>query len=94
VGYITGSNTIQQGRVGSTTFLGTSLHTVFQNSARLADESAAALGEDRRTAGETCAVLLAAMAAAGRRASHAPAFWEHVENDRGAAAAGRLAKQK
>ena len=30
---------------------------------------------DRRTVGETCAVLLVA---AGRRASHAAAFWQHV----------------
>ena len=42
---------------------------------------------DRRTAGETCALLLAA---AGRRAAHAAAFWQHAEKDRGAAAAERV----
>ena len=57
----------------------------------VADEFAAALGEDWRTASETCAVL---PAAAGRRASDAAAFWQPVEKDRGTAAAGRLAKQK
>jgi hypothetical protein len=56
----------------------------------VADEFAAALGEDRWTAGETCALLLAA---AGRRASHAGASWQHAEKDRGAAAAEGLAKQ-
>src|SRR5712692_10366582 len=54
------------------------------------DEFAAALGEDRRTTGEACALLLAA---AGRRAAHAAAFWQHVAKDRGAAAAERVANQ-
>ena len=57
----------------------------------VADEFAAALGEDGRTAGETCAVLLAAV---GRRASHAAAFWQHAENARGATAAERVANQE
>ena len=51
---------------------------------------AAALGQDRRTAGEACALLLAA---AGRRAAHAGAFWQHAAKDRGAAAAERVANQ-
>ncbi len=42
------------------------------------------LGQERRTAGETCALLLAAV---GRSASHAAAFWQHAEKDRGANAA-------
>ncbi len=57
----------------------------------VADEFAAALGQDRRTAGETCALLLAV---AGRRASHAGVFWQHASKDRGAAAAGRVANQE
>ena len=57
----------------------------------VANEFAAALGEDRRPAGETCAPLLAA---AGGRASHAAAFWQHASKDRGAAAAGRVASQE
>ena len=57
----------------------------------VADEFAAAFGQDRRTTGETCALLLAA---AGRRASHAAAFWQHAEKDRGAAAAERVANQE
>ena len=57
----------------------------------VADEFAAALGEDRRTAGETCALLLAAV---GRRASHAAAFWQHAAKDRGPAAAERVANQE
>jgi len=57
----------------------------------LADQLAAAVGEDRRTAGETCALLLAA---AGRGASHAGVFWQHASNDCGAAAAGRVANQE
>jgi len=57
----------------------------------LADQLAAAAGEDRRTTGETCALLLAA---AGRRASHAGVFWQQASKDRGAAAAGRVANQE
>ena len=52
---------------------------------------AAALGQDRRTAGEACALLLAA---AGRRVSHAASFWQHAAKDRGAAAAERVANQE
>jgi hypothetical protein len=44
-----------------------------------------------RTAGGTCGLLLAA---AGRRADHAGAFWQHAENDRGAATAERVANQE
>ena len=57
----------------------------------VADEFAAALGEDRRTAGETCALLLAAL---GRRAPESEAVRQHAEDDRGAAAAGRLANRE
>ena len=57
----------------------------------LADEFAAAFGQDRRRAGETCALLLAA---AGRRASHAGVFWQHAAKDRGPAVAGRVANQE
>ncbi len=44
-----------------------------------------------RTAGETCALLLAAT---GRGAPESEAVWQPAENDRGAAAAGQLAKQE
>src|SRR6266849_285084 len=57
---------------------------------QVADEFAAALGEDRGTPGQTCALLLAAV---GRRAPHAGALWQHAAKDRGVAAAERLAKQ-
>src|SRR2546427_8247423 len=56
----------------------------------VADELAAAAGEDGRLAGETCALLLAF---AGRRTSGSEAVRQHAENDRGVAAAGRLANQ-
>src|SRR5207253_7591208 len=56
----------------------------------VADELAAAAGEDGRSAGETCALLLAF---AGRRTSESEAVRQHAENDRGVAAAGRLANQ-
>ncbi len=56
----------------------------------VADELAAAAREDRRSAGETCALLLAF---AGRRTSESEAVRQHAENDRGVAAAGRLANQ-
>src|SRR5437899_1576085 len=55
------------------------------------DEFAAALGEDRRTVGETCAVFLVA---AGRRASHAAAFWQHVAKGSRASAAERVTNQE
>ena len=57
----------------------------------VADEFAAALGQDRRTTGEAYAVFLAVV---GRRASHAGVFWQHASKDRGAAAAGRVANQE
>jgi len=57
----------------------------------VADEFTVALGQDRRTTAETCTLLLAAI---GRRASHAAAFWQHAAKDRGAAAAERVAKQE
>jgi hypothetical protein len=53
----------------------------------VADEFAAALGQDRRTAGETCALLLADV---GRRASHAGMFWKHAAKDRGATGASGI----
>jgi hypothetical protein len=54
------------------------------------EEFAAALGENRRTAGRACALLLAV---AVRRASHAAAFRQHVAKGRGAAAAERVANR-
>ncbi len=54
------------------------------------DQLAAATGEDGRPAGETCALLLAFT---NRRASESEAVRQHAENDRGVAAAGRLANQ-
>ena len=57
----------------------------------VAHEFAAALGQDRRTAGETCALLLAALS---RGASDSKAVRQHAENDRGATPAGRLAHQE
>src|SRR6266849_5748737 len=56
----------------------------------VADELAAAAGEDGRSAGETCALLLAF---AGRRTSESEAVRQHAENDRGVATAGKLANQ-
>src|SRR5713101_4945508 len=56
----------------------------------VADELAAAAREDRRSAGEACALLLAF---AGRRTSESEAVRQHAENDRDVAAAGRLANQ-
>ncbi len=55
------------------------------------DEFAATIGEDRRTTGETRAVLLAAL---GRGAPASEAVCKHAEDDRGTAAAGRVAKQE
>ena len=46
----------------------------------LADQLAAAAGEDRRTAGEACALLLAA---AGGEPSDAAALWSDAAKDRG-----------
>ena len=57
----------------------------------VADEFAATVGEDRRTAGETCALLLAAL---GRRAPESEAVRQHVKNDRGAAPAGRVVNRE
>jgi len=57
----------------------------------VADEFAAAVGEDGRTTGEACSVLLAF---AGRRAPESEAVRQHAENDCGTAAAGRVAEQK
>ena len=57
----------------------------------VADELTAALSKDRRTAGETCALLLAAL---GRGAPESEAVCEHAEDDRGAAAAERVANQE
>src|SRR5712691_200074 len=56
----------------------------------VADELAAAAGEDGRSAGETCAPLLAF---AGRRTSESEAVRQHAEKDHGVATAGRLANQ-
>ena len=56
-----------------------------------ADEFAAAAGENGRTAGETCAILLAF---AGRRALEPEAVQQHAANDLGTAAARRLATQE
>ena len=55
------------------------------------DELAAAVGENGRTAGETCAILLAF---AGRRALEPEAVQQHAANDLGTAAARRLATQE
>jgi hypothetical protein len=55
------------------------------------DESAAALGQDRGTAGETCALLLATV---GRGTSDSEVVRKHAENDRGAATAERIANQE
>ena len=57
----------------------------------VADEFAEAFGEDRRTAGEPRAILLAF---AGRGAPESEAIREHAANDRGAAAAERVANQE
>ena len=55
------------------------------------NESPAAADEDGREAGETCVLLLAS---ASRRTSESEAVRQHAENDRGGAAAGRLANQE
>src|SRR5712692_7522321 len=53
----------------------------------VADQFTAAVGEERRTAGETCEVLLAL---AGRGASESEAVRKHPQNDCGASVARRL----
>ena len=56
-----------------------SCHRFPSNQVRLAlSLLAATTGEDRRTAGKTCALLLAT---AGGRASAEVALWEHVAAD-------------
>ena len=57
--------------------------------ALVAHESPAAVGENRRPAGEACQVLLAP---AGGRASDPAAVRRHVAEDLGAAGAGRLTR--
>ena len=59
-----------------------------ENSELVADEFTATPGQDRRTVGEARAVLLAF---AGRGAPESEAVRKHAADDRGAAAAGRLA---
>jgi hypothetical protein len=49
---------------------------------------AAAVGEDRRSAGETCPLLLATP---GRESSDAPFVWEHGAMDRGASGSSGVA---
>ncbi len=61
-----------------------------ENRGLVLDQLAAAAGEDGRSAGETCALLLAF---AGRRTSESEAVRQHAQNDRDVAAAGRLANQ-
>ena len=53
----------------------------------VADQLAAAVGEDRRTAGQACTLLLAA---AGGEPSDAAAVWRHAAEDRDAAVAGGI----
>src|ERR1035437_315695 len=53
----------------------------------VADQLAAAPGENRRTAHQTCALLLVA---AGGESSDAPALWKHAEEDRDAAVASGI----
>ena len=55
----------------------------------VADEFAATAGEDRRTAGETCPLLLAF---AGGEPSDEAALWEYGAADRGAVAFGGIAE--
>ncbi len=62
-----------------------------ENRELVPDELAAAVGENGRTAGETCAILLAF---AGRRALEPEAVQQHAANDLGTAAARRLATQE
>jgi len=53
----------------------------------VADQLAAAAGENRRAFDKACPVLLVA---AGRESSHAPALRKHAAEDRGAAVAGGM----
>ena len=72
--------------------LGESLATIgaaAEDQELVADEFAVAVGEGRRTAGETCK---ASLALAGRGVSESEAVRQSVEIDCGAAAARRLAK--
>jgi len=69
----------------------TALVTRAEDQELIADELAAAVGQDGRAAGETCPLLLAAV---GRGASDSEAVRKDAENDRGAAAAGRVANQE
>ena len=65
--------------------------TAAEDQAVVADEFAAVLGQDRRTAGEARAILLAF---AGRRALEPQAVQQHAANDLGNAAARRLASEE
>ena len=65
--------------------------TAAEDQELVANQFAAALGQDRRTAGETCALLLAAI---GRGALEPEAVQQHAANDLGTAAARRLATQE
>jgi len=56
----------------------------------VADQLATAVGEDGRTAGETCSLLLAAV---GREPSDEAAVWEYGAADRGAVASGGIAEK-
>ena len=53
----------------------------------VADQLAAATGENRRAAHQACPVLLVA---AGGESSDATAFWQHAEEDRDAAVASGI----
>ena len=57
----------------------------------VADELAAALSKDRRTAGETCVLFLAVV---GRATSAPAAVWPDAAADLGVADAERVAKQE
>ena len=65
--------------------------TAEQDQELVADELATQVDEDRRSAGETCAILLAF---AGRRALEPEAVQQNAANDLGTAAARRLATQE
>ena len=53
----------------------------------VADQLAAAVGEDRRTAHPTCALLLAVARGESRDVA---ALWEHAAKDRGVTVAGGM----
>src|ERR1022692_249201 len=63
--------------------------TAEANRELVADQLAATTGEDRRTAGETCPLLLAF---AGGEPSDEAALWEYGAADRGAVASGGVAE--